>query len=101
MAGVVLLLRSIRPCESMHGNARTFSEQVIASIIDDSRCGMSDVAFRTTPPIGGPSCLKNMLIDIASLFHTLNNTIDAVTFSIGCCLSSFVIFICSYTVHLM
>ena len=25
------------------------SEQVIASIIDDSRCGMSNVAFRTAP----------------------------------------------------
>ena len=56
MAGVVLFLRSIRPCESMHANVRTFSEQVIASIIYDSRCGMSDVAFRTAPPIGGPSC---------------------------------------------
>ena len=58
MAGVVLLSWSIRPCESMHGNARTFSEQVIASIIYDSRGGMSDVAFRTAPPIGEPSCLN-------------------------------------------
>ena len=53
MAGVALLSRSTRPCESMHGHARTFSEHVIASIIDDSRCMMSDVAFRTAPPIGG------------------------------------------------
>ena len=30
--------------------------KVIASIIYDSRCGMSDVAFCTAPPIGGPSC---------------------------------------------
>ena len=37
----------------MHGHARTFSEQVKASIIYDNRCGMSDVAFRTAPPIGG------------------------------------------------
>ena len=34
------------------------SEQVIASIVDDSRCGMRDVAFRTALPIGGFSCLK-------------------------------------------
>ena len=40
----------------MHGNALTFSEQHIASIIYDTRCGMTDVAFRTAPPIGGPSC---------------------------------------------
>ena len=33
--------------------AWTFSEQVKASIIDDSRCGMSDVVFRTAPPISG------------------------------------------------
>ena len=33
----------------MHGHARTFSEQVKASIIDDSHCWMSDVAFRTAP----------------------------------------------------
>ena len=30
--------------------------QAIASIIDDSRCGMSDVAFCIPPPIGGLSC---------------------------------------------
>ena len=36
----------INGCESIHGNARTFSEPVIASIIEGSRCGMSDVAFR-------------------------------------------------------
>ena len=58
MAGVVLLSRSIRPRESMHGHARTFSEQLIASITHDSRCGMSDVAFRSAPPIGGLFCLK-------------------------------------------
>ena len=27
----------------------------------DSRCVMSDVAFRTPPPIGGPSCLVYLL----------------------------------------
>ena len=57
MAGVVLLSRSIRPCESKHVNTRTFSEQVIARILYDSRCGMSDVAFCTAPPFGGPSCI--------------------------------------------
>ena len=31
-------------------------KQVIASIIYDSRCGISDVAFCIAPPIGGPSC---------------------------------------------
>ena len=29
---------------------------MIASLIYDSRRGMSDVAFRTAPPSGGPSC---------------------------------------------
>ena len=37
----------------MRVDARTFSEQVIASIIYDSSCVMSDVAYRTAPPIGG------------------------------------------------
>ena len=58
MAGVVLLSQSIRPCES--GNARTFSQKVI---VYDSRCGMSNAAFRTAPPIGGPSC-KQFLIKV-------------------------------------
>ena len=49
MAGVVLLSRSSRPRQLMHGNAWTFSEQSIASITDDSRRGMSDVAVRTAP----------------------------------------------------
>ena len=31
---------------------------MIASIIDDSHCWMSDVAFPTAPPIGGLSCLS-------------------------------------------
>ena len=34
-----------------HGHAWTFSEQVMTSIIDDSRCGMSEVAFHTAPPV--------------------------------------------------
>ena len=51
-----MLLRSTRPCEMTHGHARMFSEQVVPSIIDDSRRGMSDIAFRTAPPIGGLSC---------------------------------------------
>ena len=46
---------------SIQGNTGTFSEQVIASIRPyiayDSRCGMSDVAFHTAPPTGGPSCI--------------------------------------------
>ena len=29
---------------------------MIASIIDDGRCGMSDVAFHTASPTGGLSC---------------------------------------------
>ena len=37
----------------MHSQAWSSSEQVIASIVNESRCGMSDVAFRTAPPIGG------------------------------------------------
>ena len=62
MAGVVLLSRSTRPCESMHGHAQTFSEQVIESIIDDSRCGMSGVAFRTAQPIDGLSCFEGIVL---------------------------------------
>ena len=42
--------------ESRCSSAWTFAEQVIASIIDDSRCGMSNMAFRTAPPICGLSC---------------------------------------------
>ena len=38
--------------------AWTFSEQVTASIINDSRCGMSDVAFRSAKPIGGLPCTQ-------------------------------------------
>ena len=56
IAGVILLSRSTamrvdaRSCMNVFG-------KVIASIIDDGRCGMSDVvAFRTAPPIGGLSC---------------------------------------------
>ena len=55
---VVLLSRSTRRCQSMHDHAWTFSKQVIASIIDDSHCGMSDVAFRTPLPIGRLSCYR-------------------------------------------
>ena len=46
----------------MHGYARTFSEQAIASIINDSRCEMSDDAFRTAPPTGGLSCFEDLEI---------------------------------------
>ena len=56
MAGVVLLSRSTPQCGAMYGHAWKCPEQVIASIIDHSHCGMSDVAFRTVPPFGGPSC---------------------------------------------
>ena len=59
MAGVILLSRSTRPCESTHGHAWAFSEQAIASNIDDSRYGMSDGAFRTVPPTGGLSCIES------------------------------------------
>ena len=47
----------------MHGNTRTFSEQVIPRIIYDSRCGISNVAFRTAPSIGGPSCVSSHKLD--------------------------------------
>ena len=39
-----------------------FFRTKIASIIDDSRRGMSDVAFRTAPPIGRLSCYKRHLL---------------------------------------
>ena len=42
-------------------STRTYDEQVIASIIDDSRCGMSAVSFRTAPAIGGLSCFKGFV----------------------------------------
>ena len=74
MAGVVLLARSTRPCEAMHGHAWTFSEQVIASIIYDRSCGMSDIAFRIASPIGGLSCLiYQKLLELAtSRFATIS-----------------------------
>ena len=37
-------------------------EQVIASFIDGSRCGMSDVAFRSASTIGGLSCFTKHII---------------------------------------
>ena len=43
-----------------------FSEQVIASIIDDSRYWMNDVAFRTAPPIGGLSGGNSLPQDVIS-----------------------------------
>ena len=46
------------------------SEQVIASIIYDSRCGMNYVAFRTAPPIGGLSCLGMIFLSYVFLVST-------------------------------
>ena len=37
-----------------------------ASIIDDSRSGMSGVTFRTAPPIGGFSCCLMSLLRLPS-----------------------------------
>ena len=54
----------------MHGLAWTFSEQMIASIIDDSRCGIGDVAFHTAPPIGGLSCLFTGWKDLQPLLNS-------------------------------
>ena len=92
MAGVVLLSRSIRPWESMHGNARTFSEQVTASIKYDSSCVMSDVVFRAAPPIGGYSCiclssyesnsLKDQLTPTFNLFTSPNALRATITLSV-------------------
>ena len=62
---------------AVNGNAWTFSEEVIASIIYDSRCWMSDVAFRTTPPIGLPSCLiSRKLLELATSKFTATNFFD-------------------------
>ena len=44
--------------------------------IYDSRCGMSDVAFRTIPPIGGPSCSSDFLIDFAVQIYAPTSTYD-------------------------
>ena len=68
MAISILLSRSIRQCESMHGNARTFSEQVKASIIYDGRSGMSVVTFRIAPPIGG---LVVLLAFLNKIWHVM------------------------------
>ena len=40
---------------------------MIATIIDDNRCGMSDVAFRTAPPACGLSCLKSQKLQSTDL----------------------------------
>ena len=86
MAGVVLLSRSICPRESMHSKSRTFSQKVIVSIVYDSRRGMSDVAFRIAPPIGGPSCFSTDSMHIsqdvknyfASFRHRINSGWDKI-----------------------
>ena len=44
---------------------------MIASIIDDSRLGMSDVAFRIAPPIGGPSCLTVEFIACSMIANSI------------------------------
>ena len=46
-----------------HERAQTFSEKVIASIIYDGRFGLSVVAFRTAPPIGGLSLCYLLTVD--------------------------------------
>ena len=47
LAGVVLLSQSTRQCDYTVMRER---------VQKDSRCGMSGVAFRTAPLIGGSSC---------------------------------------------
>ena len=83
MAVVELLSRSVRPCESTHAPARTFSQKVISNIIYYSRCGMSDVAFCTAPPIGGPSCVKSTSIADGSLKSGVIRAIKTVHGGIG------------------
>ena len=73
-----IVSRSQGPCESMYGHAWTLSEQVIASFIDDSRCGMSDVAFRTAPLISGLSCLAFLLLHAATNIKGWIKTITGV-----------------------
>ena len=64
---------SSRTCEFMHGRAKTFSQQVMESIIDDICSGISDVAFRTAQPIGGLSCsICFMYVEVTLL--TLDTT---------------------------
>ena len=36
---------------------------MIASIVDDNRCGMSDVAFCTATPIGWRSCFEQVVVE--------------------------------------
>ena len=51
----------------------------------NSRCGMSDVAIRTAPPIGGPSCLSSA-IAITLMIMTRESsspTIDNESFAVA------------------
>ena len=57
------------PTRVSHGNARTFSQNVIGSIVNDSRCRMRDVAFRTAPPIGDPSCFLSLQLFLVYSFQ--------------------------------
>ena len=78
---VAAVNRSIRPCESMHGNARTFLEQVIASIIGDSRCGMSADAFRSRIAL---SCYNISETSTASIFKIYQFVaLDSICISAG------------------
>ena len=61
---------------------------MIASIIDDSRCEMSDVAFRTAPPFDGLSCftagsslgtMKTPLIVCDILLARIDKTVNVDT----------------------
>ena len=48
---IVVAFVQVVQCKYMHGRTSTFTLQVIGKSIDNSRCGMSIVAFRTAPPI--------------------------------------------------
>ena len=53
---------------------------MIANIIDDSHCGMSDVAFRTASPIGGLSCyfsrIKRFLVSFTDSVAMQSQELD-------------------------
>ena len=68
MAGVILLSRST----VMHERFRNKWEKILNTTVAVG--GMSDVAFRTVPPIGGPSCQRCPLPFLATWIKTKQET---------------------------
>ena len=69
-----------RSCMNVFGTSDT-------SIIDDSCCGVSDVTFRTVPPIGGLSCFNLLSHAIVSYIdvQVWNSVKRLLIFSLSSC----------------